>query len=249
MGWGKWLAFAGAGVAGAVTGGAGWAAIPGLISAGSKIAGGVMQDRAAGKAADQLQEGVQAGLGVQQEALGPYMQAGRGQLSNLSRMANLGPQDIHQMAQMDPSYEFRRKEGMRGLEGSAAAKGTLLTGGTLRDVLRYNQDYASKEYGAAYGRAAQGVQDQYGRASNIAGMGSRSASQYAQSATELATSGANVAAQETVQKGNIWGDVLGGVADTIGGMVSAGRRKRGSAYSAPAPGLTRPRMSDLPATA
>jgi hypothetical protein len=191
-----------------------------------------MEHRATGKAADQLQEGVEAGIGVQREALSPYMEAGKGQLSNLSRMANLGPQDIHEMAQMDPSYEFRRKEGMRGVESSAAAKGTLLTGGTLRDVSRYNQDYASTEYARAHGRASQEVQQQFGRASTIGQMGQRSAGQYAGAVTDLTTAGANVAAQETVQKGNIWSNVLGGVANTIGGMVTAGRN-RTSAYNAP----------------
>lgn len=235
MGWGQWLAVAGAGVAGAFTGGAGWAAIPGLISVGSKVVGGIMQDRAAGEAADELQEGVQAGIGVQREAHAPYMEAGKGQLSNLSRMANLGPGDIHEMAQMDPSYEFRRKEGMRGLENSASARGTLLTGGTLRDVLRYNQDYASTEYSRAYGRASQGVQNQFGRASTVADMGQRSAGQYAGAVTDLTTAGANVSAQETVQKGNIWSDVLGSTANTIGGMVTAGRNRK-SAYNAPLTG-------------
>lgn len=285
MGWGKWLGVIGAAAGGVLTGGATWGALPAILSGGAKIAGGIMQHRSAGKAADQLQEGVQAGIGVQREALDPYMQAGAGgldtlgaygqagagsvgtlgeygragagQLSNLSRMANLGPSDIAAMAQMDPSYEFRRKEGMRGVERSAAAKGTLLTGGTLRDVIRYNQDYAGTEYARAYGRASEGVQQQYGRASTLAGMGqqaagrvaglgasaagqqagigARAAGQFAGAVTDLTTAGANVAAQETVQKGNIVGDVLGGVANTIGGMVSAGRN-RASAHNAPLTG-------------
>ena len=130
-----------------------------------------MEHRATGKAAGQLQEGVQAGIGVQREAHAPYMRAGAAQMSNLSRMANLGPSDIHEMAQMGPSYEFRRKEGMRGVESSAAARGTLLTGGTLRDVLRYNQDYASTEYGRAYERTATGVNDQYDRSSTRQSVG------------------------------------------------------------------------------
>ena len=33
--------------------------------------------------------------------------------------------------QQDPGYQFRRQQGMRGLEGSAAARGGLFTGGTL----------------------------------------------------------------------------------------------------------------------
>jgi hypothetical protein len=46
----------------------------------------------------------------------------------------------------DPSYNFRLAEGQRALEQSAAAKGILRTGGTLRDILGFGQDFASQEY-------------------------------------------------------------------------------------------------------
>jgi hypothetical protein len=54
----------------------------------------------------------------------------------------------------DPSYEFVRNQGQRGLERSAAARGMLRTGNTLQGVVDYNQAAASREYQAAYGRAA-----------------------------------------------------------------------------------------------
>ena len=53
----------------------------------------------------------------------------------------------------DPSYQFRLNEGMKALERSAAAKGTLRTGNTLQDLMRYGQDYASQEYDKATQRA------------------------------------------------------------------------------------------------
>lgn len=55
-------------------------------------------------------------------------------------------------AGMDPSYGFRFGEGLKALERSAAAKGTLLTGGTLKGLLRYGQDMASTEYGNVFDR-------------------------------------------------------------------------------------------------
>jgi hypothetical protein len=47
----------------------------------------------------------------------------------------------------DPSYQFRLGEGERALQQSAAARGVLRTGGTLKDILGYGQNFASQEYG------------------------------------------------------------------------------------------------------
>ena len=52
----------------------------------------------------------------------------------------------------DPSFQFRLQEGQKALERSAAAKGTLLTGGTAKALTRYAQDYASTEFGNIYNR-------------------------------------------------------------------------------------------------
>jgi hypothetical protein len=52
----------------------------------------------------------------------------------------------------DPGYQFRLKEGMQGLERSAAARGGLLSGGTLKGIQRYGQDMASQEYQNAFNR-------------------------------------------------------------------------------------------------
>ena len=52
-----------------------------------------------------------------------------------------------------PGYQFRLREGQRALENAAAARGTLMTGGTLADLLEYGQNYASTEYDRAHGRA------------------------------------------------------------------------------------------------
>ena len=53
---------------------------------------------------------------------------------------------------MDPGYQFRLKEGMQGLERSAAARGGLLSGATLKGITRYGQDAASQEFTNAFNR-------------------------------------------------------------------------------------------------
>jgi hypothetical protein len=54
--------------------------------------------------------------------------------------------------QQDPGYAFRQAEGMKALERSAAARGNLLSGSTLKGVQRFGQDLASQEYQNAFNR-------------------------------------------------------------------------------------------------
>jgi hypothetical protein len=54
--------------------------------------------------------------------------------------------------QQDPGYGFRQAEGMKALERSAAARGNLLSGSTLKGVQRFGQDLASQEYQNAFNR-------------------------------------------------------------------------------------------------
>ncbi len=55
----------------------------------------------------------------------------------------------------DPSYQWRFQQGEDAIQKSAAARGSLLTGGTLKDLLNYGQNAASQEYGAQFGRQYQ----------------------------------------------------------------------------------------------
>jgi hypothetical protein len=59
----------------------------------------------------------------------------------------------------DFGYQFRRDEGTRGVEQSAAARGSVLSGGTLKELTRFNQGLASDEVDRAHGRWA----DQHNR--------------------------------------------------------------------------------------
>lgn len=52
----------------------------------------------------------------------------------------------------DPGYAFRMSEGMKAIERSAAARGGLLSGSTLKGITRFGQDTASNEYTNAFNR-------------------------------------------------------------------------------------------------
>ena len=91
----------------------------------------------------------QGGLTAQNEIMqllgigGDKAAAGYGSLSK-----PFGMSDFEQ----DPGYAFRQSEGMKALERSAAARGNLLSGSTLKGVQRFGQDLASQEYQNAFNR-------------------------------------------------------------------------------------------------
>ena len=54
--------------------------------------------------------------------------------------------------QTDPGYAFRLSEGIKALDRTAAARGGLLSGATLKGAEQYNQNLASQEYQNAFNR-------------------------------------------------------------------------------------------------
>lgn len=74
----------------------------------------------------------------------------------------------------DPGFKARMAMGQEAIEGSAAARGGILSGGTLKALAQYGQDYGSNEYGNVFNRALttagynagmgqQGYQNRYGQ--------------------------------------------------------------------------------------
>lgn len=68
--------------------------------------------------------------------------------------------------QNDPGYLARMRLANEGLERSAAARGSVLSGGFQQELAKYNQDYASNEYGNVYNRALGTFQTNTGNAFN-----------------------------------------------------------------------------------
>jgi hypothetical protein len=61
----------------------------------------------------------------------------------------------------DPGYRFRAQAGSDAMERSAAARGTLRTGGTLKDLAEWNQNFATQEYRGVFDRELQGYDRNY----------------------------------------------------------------------------------------
>lgn len=61
-----------------------------------------------------------------------------------------------------PGYGSRLAAGQRTMENSAAAKGSILNGGTQKALARYGQDYASNEYSNLVGQSLGARQQNQG---------------------------------------------------------------------------------------
>lgn len=72
---------------------------------------------------------------------------------------------------VDPGYQFRLDEGMRGIENSAAARGGALSGANLKDLTKYSQGVADQTYGDAYQRFNADRDRRFNRLSSLAGLG------------------------------------------------------------------------------
>lgn len=97
------------------------------------------------------------------------------------------PFDVQSFYQnLDPGYFFRLQSGQQGLANSAAAGSGALSGSALKDLMNYNQDAASSEYGNAFNRYQTTQGNIFNRLATIAGYGQASAANVGANNTALA---------------------------------------------------------------
>jgi hypothetical protein len=126
--------------------------------AGAMVVGSVVSSRASGKAASTQAASADRAADLQREQFerqvelqAPFREAGVRALPELEAASRYTPFGMEQF-QADPGYAFRMSEGMKGLERSAAARGGLLSGATLKGIQRFGQDLGSQEYMNAFNR-------------------------------------------------------------------------------------------------
>jgi hypothetical protein len=133
----------------------------------------------------------------------------------------------------DPGYDFRMQEGQKALERSAAARGGLQSGGTMKALAKYGQDYASNEYGNAYNRFNADRDRRFGRLSSLAGMGQNAANQmgvagqnYANQAGANTMGAANASGAAGMASANAWGQALGGIGRGINDSMASQQQQK-----------------------
>jgi hypothetical protein len=146
---------------------------PAIIAAGvgASVGGGLIARSGAKKAARAQEQAAQRAEQTQREMFErqiglqePFRQAGMTAQDQIMQLLGIGgdagAEGYGSMArpfgqqdfEADPGYAFRQSEGMKALERSAAARGNLMSGATMKGIQRFGQDLASQEYGNAFNR-------------------------------------------------------------------------------------------------
>lgn len=162
-------------VAGAVVGSS-------LIGAKASKSAASAQAAAADRSADVQREMFER----QVELSEPWRKAGEQALNKLIPLTDYQQFGMQQF-QADPGYGFRMSEGMKALERSAAARGGLLSGATLKGIQRFGQDLGSQEYMNAFNRYQTERAARLQPLQSLAGIGQTTAQQLGQAGQQMAS--------------------------------------------------------------
>lgn len=135
----------GTGLRGILSGG-GTSSLSPLVRAGASLYGGSQDD----KALEEARRAMLESQGRAEEALQPYGEMGLQAQQQLSDNLASGfdPGDLTQ----DRGYQFRLNEGMDKLNASLASQGLGQSGGAMKALEEYRQNFAANEYQNAYDR-------------------------------------------------------------------------------------------------
>lgn len=127
----------------------------------------------------------------------PWLLAGE---RGINQLQDLNRGDFSSFTE-SPDYAFARDQGIKGLDRSAASRGTQYSGGQLAALADYSGGVASQNYG-----------DYYNRIASLAGVGQTAANQLGAAGQSYAANAGNLA----MQRGNIGADARLATASTYG---------------------------------
>ena len=208
-----------------------------ILKVGGSLIGGALGSSASKKAAKAQEQLAREGMALQERMFErqiglqePFRQGGMTAQNRLMELlgigGNAGAADYGSAArafgtdqfQQDPGYAFRQAEGMKALERSAAARGGLLSGSTMKGIQRFGQDLASQEYQNAFNRyqverAARlnPLQSMMGSGQTAANVMAGAAGQYGQSGANTLSNIGDVRASGYMGSANALSSALSGV--------------------------------------
>lgn len=152
----------------------------------------------------------------------PWLDQGKTSLAQLAGLMDPGKQLARNFStadfRADPGYQFRLREGMRGIENSAAARGGLLSGNTLKALANYNQQAASNEYMNSYNRFNNDNTTLFNRLAALANTGQTTAN----SLSALGSNTAQNVGQNLMTAGQARASGYAGQANAVNGAIDNG---------------------------
>lgn len=227
-----------------------------VLGAGASLIGGAMASSAASKAAKTQARSADKATELQKQMYEegvvrqkPFYEAGITAQNRLMDLLGLSDRTTAEgygsgirpfgMSdfQADPGYAFRMKEGLKGLDQQAAARGGLISGNALRAAQQYGQDLGSQEYQNAYNRYRTNRSDVLTPLQSILGQGQTTASELGRTGANYATNaGSNMMAAGNARasgytgSADAWNRALGGAAGTVVSGLNA-NQMYGSGYN------------------
>jgi hypothetical protein len=202
----------------------------GIAAAAGTAAAGIY---GANKAADAQKSAAKKAAKAQANALAaqtklaqPYVEAGKTALTEYQKLAPYQSFGMEQF-QADPGYQFRMSEGVKALERSAAARGLLSSGTTLKGITQYGQNVASSEYENAFSRYLTEREARMDPYRYLTGVGQAAA---AGQAANVGTTGAALA-DIAAQRGNVQAAQYMGTAGAIGNALGSVGQAVGGYYA------------------
>jgi len=173
------------------------------------------QNNAANKAANAQKRGAAAAAAASEQNyertksdLQPYITLGGNAAGTLAAL-NSGDMSAFRA---DPGYQFAFDQGLQGLDRSAAARGSLFSGGHSADLIKYGQGMADQQYGDIYNRLLQTANMGQGAAANLGSVGTGNAATIGGAAMNAG----NAIAAGAFNNANATSNLLGQFADLYG---------------------------------
>lgn len=183
------------------------------VAVGTAVVGGAIQYKGQKDASKAAQQGYAQANQVNQQALDqaradyqPYMALGQTGVSGLQRLLT-DPNSIQDSA----AYQWTRQQGLQGLDRSAAARGSLWSGGADADRMAFASGLASQEYGNQWNRLAGLAQGGQNATMNLGALGQGYAGNVAQNT--LGAAGARATGYQN--QSNVLGQLAYGVGGTF----------------------------------
>jgi hypothetical protein len=170
--------------------------ISGAMGASASRQAASMQADAAQRASEQQA----AQLAQARADLAPWRASGETANNRLMKLMGFDGSDPTAELQSTPGYQFRFNEGQKAVDNSAAARGSALSGGALKALTKYGQEYGSNEY-----------QNQFNRLSGMSTVGQNAAAgqgaasqAFGNSQAQNTMGAGNAMAAGTVGQANAW---------------------------------------------
>lgn len=201
---------------------------------GAQLVGGYLSHDAAGDAADAQQQSSQAAIDEQRRQydltrsdFAPWRETGAQGLSKLADLLGIngGSGTLLQPftgadVASEPGYQFGLSQGEQGINRGARARGMFDSGAAMKDLLRFNQDYAGTKFNEAFNRDATTKGNMFNWLSGVSGSGQTATGQVSNAGqnmsnnvSNLTTGAGNARAAGIVGGANAINNTIGGVAN------------------------------------